>query len=84
VARWEPDARERLEKAAMELHRERGYDDTSVADIAARAGLIERTFFRYFADKRKVLFGGSPALLTRAHQAGGAERRRVQARRRPG
>jgi len=62
MARWEPNARERLEQAAMELYRERGYDETAVADIAARAGLTERTFFRYFADKREVLFGGSPAL----------------------
>jgi AcrR family transcriptional regulator len=62
MARWEPNARERLEKAALELYRERGFDETAVADIAARAGLTERTFFRYFVDKREVLFGGSPAL----------------------
>src|SRR5580698_6890948 len=62
MARWEPNARERLEKAAMDLYRERGFDETAVADIAARAGLTERTFFRYFTDKREVLFGGSPAL----------------------
>jgi len=61
MARWEPNARARLEEAALELYRERGFDDTSVADIAARAGLTERTFFRYFADKREVLFGnGAP------------------------
>jgi AcrR family transcriptional regulator len=63
MARWEPNARERLEKAAMELYRERGFDETAVADIAARAGLTERTFFRYFADKREVLFGGSATLV---------------------
>jgi len=62
VVRWEPNARERLEKAAMELYRERGFDETAVADIAARAGLTERTFFRHFADKREVLFGASLAL----------------------
>lgn len=62
MARWEPNARERLEKAALELYRERGYDETAVTDIAARAGLTERTFFRYFADKREVLFGGAAAL----------------------
>ena len=62
MARWEPNARERLEKAAMELYRERGFDETAVADIAGRAGLTERTFFRYFTDKREVLFGGSLAL----------------------
>ena len=46
----------------MELYRERGFDRTTVADIAARAGLTERTFFRYFADKREVLFWGSGTL----------------------
>jgi AcrR family transcriptional regulator len=62
VGRWEPDARGRLEQAAMQLFRERGFDDTTVADIAARAGLTERTFFRHYADKREVLFGGAGAL----------------------
>ena len=46
----------------MELFQERGYDGTTVGDIAARAGLTERTFFRYFSDKREVLFSGSEAL----------------------
>jgi AcrR family transcriptional regulator len=62
MARWEPDARGRLEKAAMDLFQERGYVRTTVEDIAARAGLTERTFFRYFADKREVLFSGSKEL----------------------
>jgi AcrR family transcriptional regulator len=64
MARWEPDARGRLEKAAMELFQERGYARTTVGDIADRAGLTERTFFRYFVDKREVLFSGSKALET--------------------
>src|ERR1700761_8943420 len=62
MARWEPDARGRLEKAAMELFQKRGYVQTTVEDIAAHAGLTERTFFRYFADKREVLFSGSKEL----------------------
>jgi len=62
VARWRPRARERLEQAAMALFRERGYARTTVGEIAARAGLTERTFFRYFSDKREVLFSGAPML----------------------
>jgi AcrR family transcriptional regulator len=62
VARWEPDARGRLDQAAMDLYRERGFAETTVAEIAARAGLTERTFFRYFADKREVLFWGAQLL----------------------
>jgi AcrR family transcriptional regulator len=62
VARWEPNARDRLTRAAMELFVERGYARTTVEDIAERAGLTERTFFRHFADKREVLFSGSSQL----------------------
>src|SRR5437773_1476168 len=64
MARWEPDACGRLVSAAMDLFQERGYAETTVADIAARAGLTERTFFRYFPDKREVLFSGSKELET--------------------
>src|SRR6478609_9530578 len=64
VARWQPDAAGRLSQAAMELFVERGYENTSVAEIAARAGLTERTFFRHFGDKREVLFAGSADLVT--------------------
>ncbi|BDG10767.1 TetR family transcriptional regulator [Anaeromyxobacter paludicola] len=46
----------------MNLYREHGFAETTVAEIAARAGLTERTFFRYFADKREVLFWGAPLL----------------------
>jgi AcrR family transcriptional regulator len=62
MPRWEPNARERLVTAAMELFEERGYDQTAVADIAARAGLTERTFFNCFPDKREVLFHGAEKL----------------------
>ncbi len=58
MGRWEPNAQGRLAEAAMELYAERGYEGTTVAEIAARAGLTERTFFRYYADKREVLFDG--------------------------
>jgi AcrR family transcriptional regulator len=58
VGRWEPNARGRLAHAAMTLYAEQGFEQTSVAEIAARAGLTERTFFRHFADKREVLFYG--------------------------
>src|SRR5579872_919507 len=59
VSRWEPDAAGRLIKAAIELFDEQGYDATTVAEIAQRAGLTKRTFFRHFADKREVLFWGT-------------------------
>jgi AcrR family transcriptional regulator len=62
VGRWEPNARGRLEQAALELYIERGFEQTTVADIARRAGLTERTFFRHFADKREALFWGAGAL----------------------
>lgn len=61
MGRWEPGADVRLVAAAAELFDERGYEATTVADIAARAGVTERTFFRYFADKREVLFGNPEA-----------------------
>jgi AcrR family transcriptional regulator len=62
MGRWEPNARGRLAEAALELFAERGYEQTTVADIAGRAGLTERTFFRHFADKREVLFSGQSEL----------------------
>jgi AcrR family transcriptional regulator len=62
MSRWEPNARGRLEQAALDLYRERGFDQTTVAEIAERAGLTERTFFRYFTDKREVLFWGQDRL----------------------
>ena len=62
MGRWEPNARGRLLQAAWELFRARGYTGTTVEEIAARAGLTERTFFRYFSDKREVLFYGMDSL----------------------
>lgn len=56
------EARRRLQQAALELYRERGFDQTTTAEIAARAGVNERTFFRHFPDKREVLFDGEADL----------------------
>jgi AcrR family transcriptional regulator len=58
MARWEPNARLRLVRAAIDLFAEQGYDSTTVAQIAERAGLTKTTFFRHFPDKREVLFAG--------------------------
>lgn len=67
MSRWRPDARERLERAALELFSQQGFAATTVPEITARAGLTTRTFFRHFADKREVLFGDAaiPALAAR-------------------
>src|SRR5580658_7329943 len=62
MGRWEPAARGRLAKAALELYSDNGFEQTTVEEIAKRAGLTERTFFRHFADKREVLFWGASAL----------------------
>ncbi|KQO59723.1 TetR/AcrR family transcriptional regulator [Curtobacterium sp. Leaf261] len=56
MSRWQPDARGRLAQAAMELFTEQGFAATTVPEIAARAGLTTRTFFRHYADKREVFF----------------------------
>src|SRR3954469_16157347 len=62
MSRWRPDAQGRLMSAAIELFDEQGYEATTVAEIAERAGLTKRTFFRHFSDKREVLFSGSQEL----------------------
>ncbi len=62
MGRWQPNARERLERAALELFTEQGFAETTVPQITARAGLTTRTFFRHFADKREVLFAGEEEL----------------------
>jgi AcrR family transcriptional regulator len=62
MTRWEPGGRGRLAEAALALFSERGFEQTTVAEIAKRAGLTERTFFRHFADKREVLFAGGSEL----------------------
>lgn len=67
MSRWTPDARGRLEKAALELYNHQGFDATTAAEIATRAGVTERTFYRHFADRREVLFpGGNPLTDTLA------------------
>jgi AcrR family transcriptional regulator len=67
------EVRKRLQWAALELFRERGYEETTAAEIAAKAGVTERTFFRHFPDKREVLFDGdvafSEALATAVRNA---------------
>ncbi len=62
MSRWKPDADGRLIEAALVLFDRQGYEDTTVADLAASAGLTRRTFFRYFSDKREVLFSGAGEL----------------------
>lgn len=63
MVRWEPGAKERLQRAALDLFLDRGFEQTTVQDIAQEAGLTERTFFRHFADKREVLFQGQQQYL---------------------
>jgi AcrR family transcriptional regulator len=58
MTRWQPNAPERLMVAALDLFQERGYENTTVIEIAERAGLTKSTFFRHFPDKREVLFSG--------------------------
>lgn len=65
MPRWKPHVRERLEMAALALYTTQGYDNTTVGDVAAQVGVTSRTYFRYFPDKREVLFGGADALRDR-------------------
>jgi AcrR family transcriptional regulator len=66
VARWEPNTRERLVRAALDLFTEQGYDATTVSEIAERAGgLTKMTFFRHFPDKREVLFAAGQEIHRR-------------------
>ncbi|MFZ6991886.1 TetR/AcrR family transcriptional regulator [Curtobacterium sp. RRHDQ66] len=62
MARWEPGARERLVLAAVDLFSEQGYDETTVTQIAERAGVTKSTFFRHFPDKRELLVAGQETL----------------------
>jgi AcrR family transcriptional regulator len=81
MSRWQPDTRERLAAAALELFREQGFADTTVPQITARAGLTTRTFFRHFADKREVLFAEEdelPALVTRIIREAAPDRSPLQ------
>lgn len=69
MARWDPGTQERLRQAALELYGQYGYDNVTVTQIAERAGITRRSYFRYFPDKREVMFAGSerlPAAVTEA------------------
>jgi AcrR family transcriptional regulator len=81
MSRWQPDTRERLAAAALELFQSQGFAETTVPEITARAGLTTRTFFRHFADKREVLFAEEdelPALVTRIIREAPADRSPLQ------
>ncbi|NGN64665.1 TetR family transcriptional regulator [Streptomyces sp. A7024] len=69
MARWDPGTEERLKKAALELFGEHGYEQVTVTQIAERAGITRRSFFRYYPDKREVLFAGSEQLPPAAAEA---------------
>ncbi|WP_250007661.1 TetR/AcrR family transcriptional regulator [Actinoplanes sp. M2I2] len=69
MARWEPDARGRLLRTAVDLFFEQGYDATTTAQIAERAGLTKTTLFRLFPDKREILFQGQGTLIDLAVEA---------------
>src|SRR5215469_18447754 len=58
-----PPARDRLARAAFELFDERGYEQTTVDDIAERAGLGRATFFRHYPSKEDVIFPDHDRLL---------------------
>lgn len=63
MVRWKPGAKERLQVAALELFAAHGFEETTAAEIAGAVGLTERTFFRYFSDKREVLFDGQESFM---------------------
>ncbi|MET0453899.1 MAG: TetR family transcriptional regulator [Mycobacterium sp.] len=62
MPRWEQGSKERLQQAAMELFEEQGFEDTTAVQIAKRARVTTRTFFRYFSDKQEVLFADEDML----------------------
>src|SRR6266511_532280 len=69
MGRWEPDARGRMIRTAMELFAEQSFEQTTAGDIAERAGVTERTYFRHFADKHEVLFDSSKTIEQTAYDA---------------
>lgn len=69
MARWDPGTEQRLIQAALALFRERGYSEVTVTHIAERAGITRRTYFRYFPDKREVLFANSDRLVAAVGEA---------------
>ncbi|MGW4209076.1 helix-turn-helix domain-containing protein [Lentzea sp. NPDC004789] len=76
MARWDPGTEDRLRRAALELYAEHGYDNVTITQIAERAGITRRSYFRYFPDKREVLFAGAdqlPPVIVDAVLASGEE-----------
>jgi AcrR family transcriptional regulator len=62
MPRWEQGSAERMKQAAMELFEEQGFEATSAVQIAERARVTTRTFFRYFPDKDEILFADADVL----------------------
>ena len=63
-----PTARDRLAQAAFDLFNERGYEQTTVDEIAERAGLGRATFFRHYRSKEDVIFPDHDRLLAQVRE----------------
>jgi AcrR family transcriptional regulator len=61
--RKKQQTRDAIHRAAMRLFAERGFEATTIADIAAAADIAPRTFFSYFASKEEAVFPKFPEAL---------------------